>query len=132
MLAKRQIRQYFPPSIIALYGRLILLNRIVTSVICECITNLSQTGSPQDLTQFTCNLILIFTGIGVDYDSGPYTVTFPAGVTTVSFNIPITDDRILESDEDFNLIIDASSLPNDVTTGSPQQATVTIAEDDCK
>ena len=72
------------------------------------------------------------TGGGVDYNSGPYTVTFPAGVTTVPFHVPITDDIILESNEDFNLIIDISSLPNDVTTGSPQQATVTIAEDDCK
>ena len=75
---------------------------------------------------------MLYTGMGFDYDSGPYTVTFPAGITTAHLTIPITDDRILESNEDFNLTIDASSLPNDVTTGSPQQATVTIAEDDCK
>ena len=37
----------------------------------------------------------------MDYTSGPYTVTFPAGQTTATFNIPITDDMILEINEDF-------------------------------
>ena len=81
--------------------------------------------------QFDFNCVFVIGG-GVDYDSGPYTVTIPAGITVVPFNIPIIDDRILEGSEDFNLTIDISSLPNNVTTGSPQQATVTIAEDDCK
>ena len=32
----------------------------------------------------------------MDYTSGPYTVTFPAGVTLITFSIPINDDQILE------------------------------------
>ena len=46
----------------------------------------------------------------MDYDSGPYTVTFAAGETIVTFNIPITDDDILEGNENFTLIINSSSL----------------------
>ena len=51
---------------------------------------------------------------------------------TASFNIPINDDKVLETDEVFMLAIDNSSLPDDVTASSSHQATVTIVEDDCK
>ena len=68
----------------------------------------------------------------MDYGSGPYTVTFPAGVTSVPFNVSIIDDMIFEGNENFILTIDRSSLPNDVTVGSPDQATVTIVDDDRK
>ena len=73
-------------------------------------------------------------GRGVDYYSGPYSVTFPAGVTRVSFNVPITNDNILESDEKFHLTIEigSSSLPSGVTVGNPYQTTVTIVDDDGK
>ena len=66
----------------------------------------------------------------MDYTSGPYTVTFPAGQTTATFNIPITDDRILEGDEKFMLTIISSSLPTGVTRDAPSQITVTIMDDD--
>jgi len=70
---------------------------------------------------------------GVDYDSGPYTVTFPAGVTSVPFNVPIKDDNILENNEDFTLtIMRSSALPDGVTRGSTSQATITIVDDDGK
>ena len=72
------------------------------------------------------------TGGGTDYTSGPYTVTFPAGQTTATFNVPITDDMILEGDENFMLTINPSALPNGVTVGDSGQATVTIVNDDCK
>ena len=69
----------------------------------------------------------------MDYGSGPYTVTFPAGVTSVPFNVSIIDDMIFEGNEDFMLTIDPSSLiPTGVTVGSPDQATVTIVDDDRK
>ena len=71
-------------------------------------------------------MVLLVTGGGVDYDSGPYTVTFPAGVTRVPFDVPINDDNVLEDDESFTLGIDPSSLPDDVTRGNPGSATVTI------
>ena len=48
----------------------------------------------------------------MDYTSGPYTVTIPAGQTTATFNVPITDDMILEIDENFILTIDETPLPH--------------------
>ena len=69
---------------------------------------------------------------GVDYDSGPYTVTFPAEVTSVPFDVTINDDNIMEDDEDFMLIINSSTLPEGVTHGDPNNATVTVTNDDCK
>ena len=66
----------------------------------------------------------------MDYSSGPYTVTFPAGVTSVPFSVQIIDDTVLENDEDFDLIIIPGSLPSNVTRGSTVRTTVTIADDD--
>ena len=66
----------------------------------------------------------------MDYTSGPYTVTFPAGQTTATFDVPINDDDILENDEDFRLIIVAGSLRDRVTRANPFRATVTIADND--
>ena len=68
----------------------------------------------------------------MDYGSGPYTVTFPAGVTSVPFDIPINDDMISEANEDFTLTIDPSSLPTGGTVGNPGSAVVTIIDDDRK
>ena len=68
----------------------------------------------------------------MDYASGPYTVTFPAGQTTTTFDVPINDDNIYEINEDFILTIDESSLPTSVNRSNPGEATVTIVDDDCK
>ena len=65
----------------------------------------------------------------MDYDSGPYTATFLAGQTTATFEVPITDDNTFEGNETFMLNIDSSSLPTGLTTGNPDQATVTIFEE---
>jgi len=72
------------------------------------------------------------TGRSIDYDSGPYTVTFLAGQTSVLFNISIIDDSILEGNEIFDLTIDASLLPSRVIVVSPHKATVTIVDNDGK
>ena len=54
-------------------------------------------------------------------------------MTSVPFDIPITDDRILEANETLMLTIDSSSLPpSGVSVGTPGQATVTIVDDDRK
>lgn len=66
----------------------------------------------------------------MDYESGPYTVIFPAGMTRVPFDVPIIDDDILENDEDFDVIINTGSLPDNVRRGSTSRATVTIVNDD--
>ena len=72
------------------------------------------------------------TGGGVDYASGPYTVIIPAGQISVSFDVPIVDDKILDGNKNFNLTINASSLPSRVTVTNPHQATVTIVDNDGK
>ena len=68
----------------------------------------------------------------MDYISGPYTVTFPAGQTTATFDVPINDDNILEGIENFMLTISPSSLPSSVFVGDANQATVTIVDNDRK
>ena len=75
------------------------------------------------------NSICNVTG-GVDYDSGPYTVTFPAGVTSVSFDVAINDDNILENNETFNLTIMTSSLSGLVSQHSFIQTKVLILDND--
>jgi len=66
----------------------------------------------------------------VDYNSGPYSVIFPAGVTSVTFDVPITDDDIYEGNENFMLTINQFSLPINVNHGDPGEATVTIVNND--
>ena len=55
-------------------------------------------------------------------------------MTTATFEVPITDDMILERDENFTLTINEATLPDNVTRGDPGQATVTIVDNDreCK
>ena len=60
--------------------------------------------------------------------SGPYSVTFTAGVTTTSLVVSIFDDGILEDDEDFILIITSSPIP----VVDPFETNVTILDDDGK
>ena len=73
-----------------------------------------------------------YVGGGVDYNSGPYTVSFNAGAKIVLFDIVIINDNIQENDEIFNLSINALSLPNNVTIGDPGQTTITILANDGK
>ena len=72
-----------------------------------------------------------FTG-GVDYKSGPYTVTFPAGSTNATFDVSLMDDTISEGNENFNLTIDPSSLPNRVNINDLSQVIVTIVDNEGK
>ena len=69
---------------------------------------------------------------GGNYSSVTYSVMFIAGVTAVSFDVLITDNNILESNMNFSIAIDPSSLPNRVTVDNPDQASVTIIDDDGK
>ena len=65
---------------------------------------------------------------GDDYASGPYSVTFPAGVTRAFLYISITDDNLLEGNEYFTVMIDSSSLISGVDVGFLDQVTVTILD----
>ena len=68
----------------------------------------------------------------VDYAPGPYDVVIPVGETSVSFNVSITDDKMLEGNEFFTLSInslhDHDHLPNVTITN--RQARVTIVDND--
>ena len=55
-------------------------------------------------------------------------MTFPAGVSSVSFNITINNDTLLENNETFNLII-GDSLPENMTLGEIYLTKVTILND---
>ena len=74
-----------------------------------------------------CNNV---TGRGVDYDSGPYSVTFPAGQTNASFEIPINNDNIYKYSMVFNLTINHNALLDGVARGTPYEARVTIVDNE--
>ena len=67
-----------------------------------------------------------------DYFSGPYSLTFPAGATNLSFYITVIDDSLTEGNEQFYVTIDPDSLPDDVMFGNLGAAVITIVDDDCK
>ena len=76
-------------------------------------------------------IIITFYLVGNDdYDSGPYTVTFPSGVANASFNVTIIDNDQYESTETFYLIINSFSLPYNMYISNPSQAIVIISDDD--
>ena len=60
-------------------------------------------------------------------------VTFKANNTRSEyFGTFVLDDDLVEVDETFDIYIDPSSLPEDVSLGDPCEATVTIKDDDCE
>jgi len=72
----------------------------------------------------------LWVGSNEDYFSGPYFILFPAGMTEAVFNIFLIDNDVLEETETFSVIINSSSLPNNVTIGEPGEAEVTILDND--
>ena len=56
-------------------------------------------------------------------------MTFPAGVTSVSFNVTINNDTVLEYNETFSLIITEELLPDNVILGEINTTEVTIVND---
>ena len=76
------------------------------------------------------DLYIHATGNDVDYGSGTYIVTIPAGAANKTFEIKINNDDILEGNETFALAINISSLPNCITLANPNETTVIILEDD--
>ena len=76
--------------------------------------------------------VVFLQGQKVDYNSGPYDITIPAGITISSFNISIIDDNIYEQHEEFYLTIDQSSLFNGIIVGSPNRTVMKILDDDRK
>ena len=69
----------------------------------------------------------------LDYYPGLYYITFPAGMTTASFNITIVDDNIVERNEECSLTINNNALHNSVVRSYPYSVTLNIVNDDnCK
>ena len=93
-------------------------------------TDGSATGKSIDYLMY--HFIMKYIGQGIDYTSGPYSVQFNDGDVRASFNVSINNDNILEGNEVFNLIVNASSLPSTVSVGDPGQTTVTIVDNDGK
>ena len=53
-------------------------------------------------------------------------------MTIASFNFSVTNDSIFEGNEDVEIEIVSASLPNEVVVSDPDQATITIVDDDGK
>ena len=76
--------------------------------------------------------------LGYDYDLGrnvsnvTLDITFPAGTTCAPFDIPIVDDILSEANETFTVSIINSSLPFGLKLEGPDNAILTIVDNDCK
>ena len=67
----------------------------------------------------------------MDYDSGPYSIMFLAGMTSVPFSISINNDTTFEANETFMITIN-SQLSYDIMVSDPVEAIITIVDDDSK
>jgi len=65
-----------------------------------------------------------------DYFSGPYFILFAAGTTELVFDVILINDDVLEETETFDVIINSSSLPSNVTSGEPGDAAVIVWDND--
>ena len=65
---------------------------------------------------------------GIDYDPGPSNITIPAGITNLSFTVPLATDDIVELNEEFELTINEASLPFMVT--ATESTRVIIVDND--
>ena len=109
---------------------LVLSKSVSNGVTVQVETN-DNTATGEHLRSLN-NILLLddtYLGGGVDYDSGPYNVTFPARANNAAFNIIINNDTVLEYNETFNLTIMESSLPENIILGEIYFAKVTILND---
>ena len=72
-----------------------------------------------------------FFTVGSDIDNGPFTAQFPAGSTTSSVNVLITDDQLQEGDETFAAQLQIpSNVPDTVVRGENAVAQVVIEDNE--
>ncbi len=64
---------------------------------------------------------------GADYEGTTGTLTFPAGTTEQSFQVPILDDEVDEAEESFRVVLSEAS---NAAIGGTGQAAGVIADDD--
>jgi hypothetical protein len=67
---------------------------------------------------------------GQDYTQTSGTLTFPPGVASQTFTVPITDDAIAEANETVSLALSNPQPPSGVALGSLKTATITITDND--
>ena len=79
------------------------------------------------LVRIRIKVVKIFPIISLvaDFDSTPIRVTILPGDTDVTVSIPIVNDTIVEGEESFDVLLEASGIG--VVVGDPRQAEVTIA-----
>ena len=77
-------------------------------------------------------MIYVHTGKNGNYTLGQYRITLYSGATRVSFYVPITNDNTVEVNEKFDLVIDQSSLPTNISAGRVNKTTISIVDDDGK
>ena len=70
------------------------------------------------------------TGGGTDYDSTAQQVTFAAGDTTRTVDVPITNDAVVEQDEDFTVSLSTATALGDRPVDLSDTGTGTITNDD--
>lgn len=71
-------------------------------------------------------------GNGVDFISAPINVTFAAGTTSTTVNIPVISDDIAEGSETFNLQIIIPGRVQSSFPGTTTEAVVTITDNSSK
>ena len=72
-----------------------------------------------------------FFTVASDFGSGPFIASFPAGSTTSSVNVPITDDQLQEGDETFAAQLQIpSNVPDTVVRGENVVAQVVIEDNE--
>ena len=67
---------------------------------------------------------------GSDYEAGPYTVTFTAGVMSAIVMVSTMDDNTTELSEYFKVMIMSTDQPGAVEIGPSDMALVTIEDND--
>jgi len=86
-------------------------------------------GVPVDVTLTSLVALPNYAIAGIDYVAVNQVVTFQAGETFKSINIPTYQDNVIEGNEPFQVTIDSISL-NDVYIGSSSTTLIVIIDDD--
>ena len=67
---------------------------------------------------------------GDDYETGPYTVSFSAGLMYATLMVSTVDDDTTELSEYFMVVITSTSQPSVVGIGSPNVSFITVEDND--
>ena len=94
-------------------------------------TDGTATGKHCTIIILCYNYYMYIIGGGIDYDSGPYNVTFPPGNTVVTFDIPVIYDKIKEDNENFTLSV-SPQLPPLISHDDVIEAIIILRNIDCK